>query len=71
MAKLVGRQLLRELERQKFTWRKSKSGHVLVYGPDGRLATTYSDAQGDSGGNRNLKNIIAQLRRAGFVWQDR
>ncbi|MEU0515604.1 MULTISPECIES: hypothetical protein [Amycolatopsis] len=58
------RKVLREAERQGFEIRTTKRGHPVVY-RDGVFVTTYSGTPGD---RRAIRNFIAALRRAGFIW---
>ena len=62
------RKLLRELERQGFTWRKTGTNHYFVAGPDGKWITTLPSTPSEY---RGFKNAIAILRRAGFKWEGR
>jgi predicted RNA binding protein YcfA (HicA-like mRNA interferase family) len=57
--------IIRELERQGFTVKRSGGGHWLIYTADERWAATMSATPSD---RRGLLNAIAMLRRAGFVW---
>jgi hypothetical protein len=59
------RKVLKALEDQGFVLTRSTRGHWLIDTADGRrvgvLAGTGSDWRG-------MRNTIAHLRRAGFVW---
>jgi len=61
------RKVLKEAERQGFEVRISRTGHPMVY-RDGTFVTKLASTPGD---RRGLKNAIAALRRAGFVWPPR
>lgn len=60
VAKILG-----ELDRQGFTAKMGGSGHWKIYNPQGRLITVLPATPSD---HRGLRNAIAVLRRAGFVW---
>ncbi len=60
-------QILGELDRQGFEVKMGGSGHWKVYA-DNRLITTLPATPSD---HRSLRNAIAILRRAGFVWPPR
>ncbi|MFJ5989263.1 hypothetical protein [Lentzea sp. NPDC092896] len=62
MAKEIDK-LLKELERQGFTYKLTRKQHYAVYGPEGHLVTVLSGTPSD---RRSLKNGLAQLRAAGF-----
>lgn len=57
--------LLKELLRQGFTYTRTSKQHYMVRSSEGTLITTLSGTASD---HRALRNSIAQLRRAGFVW---
>lgn len=59
------RKVLREAEKQGFTVRTTTKGHAFVTAPDGTPITTLSGTASD---HRALRNAIAKLRAAGFVW---
>ncbi|MCV2395903.1 hypothetical protein OEB99_16430 [Actinotalea sp. M2MS4P-6] len=61
------RKVLREAERQGFTIRTTSDGHPMVY-RGGVFVTKASTTPGDQ---RSLRNLIAALRRHGFVWPPR
>lgn len=61
-------ELLKELEAQGFTYRRSTKGHYLIANPSGRVVTTLAATPSDA---RSSKNAIAALRRAGFQWKGR
>ena len=61
------RRLIRELERQGFDVRRGGNNHWQVR-KDGRLVTTLPSTPSE---RRGWLNGIAQLRRAGFVWEGR
>jgi hypothetical protein len=57
--------VLKEAKRQGFTVHPTTKGHAQVRNTDGRVVAVFSGTSGDV---RALRNGIAQLRRAGFVW---
>lgn len=59
------RKVLGEAERQGFTVRCTSKGHAQVRDADGQVVAVFSGTAGDV---RALRNGIAALRRAGFVW---
>lgn len=59
------RKVLAEAERQGFTVRITRRGHALVRDRDGIPIATFGGTTSDV---RGLRNGIAALRRAGFVW---
>jgi hypothetical protein len=61
------RKVLRAAERQGFEIRTSGTGHPMIY-RDGVFVAKAASTPGDQ---RGLKNLIAALRRAGFVWPPR
>jgi hypothetical protein len=58
------RKLLGEAERQGFTVKTRKTGHHMVYGPDGSFVTTFAGTTSDW---RSDKNGMSALKRAGFI----
>lgn len=64
MASKEVERLVREAVRQGFDVTYSSKGHPLIR-KDGRMVTTLSGSPSDI---RSLRNAIAALRRAGFVW---
>lgn len=61
------RQLLRRIEKQGFTTQNTSGGHLKITSPDGKpifAASSPSD-------RRAMKNLIAQLRRLGYVHNER
>ena len=56
------RKLLKQLEQQGFTMRRTTGGHMIVY-RDGRAVTCLA---GTGGKGRGWANSIAELRRAGY-----
>ena len=58
------RKVLDEAERQGFEVRHSAKGYPLIY-RDGEFIVKASQTPGDQ---RAIRNLIAALRRAGFVW---
>jgi hypothetical protein len=59
------KKVLAEAERQGFTVRTTSKGHAQVRDADGQIVAVFAGTGSD---HRGLKNGIAQLRRAGFVW---
>ncbi|WP_032380933.1 hypothetical protein [Rhodococcoides fascians] len=57
------RKLLKDLERQGFTWRATKNGHVQVYMGTDRV-TTFAGSASDW---RSIRNGIAACKRFGYV----
>lgn len=58
------KQLVAELPEQGWSVRRTNGGHYQCAAPDGVNMVTLSD----SGDPRALKNNLALLRRAGFLW---
>jgi len=58
------RDVLRALEVQGFTWRRTRRGHIFVT-KDGQPVTTFSGTPSDQ---RAFANSLAAARRAGFRW---
>lgn len=59
--------ILKALDEQGFEARRGGSSHWKIYA-DGRLIAVLSATPSD---RRGLLNVIAVLRRAGFVWPPR
>lgn len=59
------RKVLAEAKRQGFTVRTTTKGHSQVLAANGQIVAVFSGTSSDV---RALRNGIAQLRRAGFVW---
>lgn len=57
--------VLNALRAQGYEVKMGGSGHWKVYDPDGRLITTLPATPSDG---RGIRNAIAVLRRAGFIW---
>jgi hypothetical protein len=57
------RQLLRELERQGWTWQQRKSGHIRCFDP--KTGNVFFMAHTPAPGKRGLDNSRAQLRKLG------
>ncbi|RBQ21588.1 hypothetical protein DP939_02435 [Spongiactinospora rosea] len=57
-------EIIKALRRQGFEVTMGRSGHWKVY-KDSRLIGTLAATPGD---DRGLRNAIAVLRRAGFIW---
>ena len=58
------KKVLKEAELQGFEVRYTTNGHPMV-DKDGRFVAQFASTGSD---RRGLKNGIATLRRAGFVW---
>lgn len=61
------RRMLRALEEQGFEVTRTKRGHYEVR-KDGRRVATMAGTPSD---HRGIRNAIAYLRKAGFVWPPR
>ncbi len=59
------KKVLAEAERQGFTVRATSKGHAQVRNADGQVVAVFSGSASDV---RALRNGIAELRCAGFVW---
>jgi hypothetical protein len=59
------KKVLEEAERQGFTTRRTSRGHIQVRDQNGQIVAVFSGTASD---HRALRNGIAQLKRAGFVW---
>lgn len=59
------RKLLKAVEDQGFTARRTSGGHWQIRGTDGRVVAVIAGTPSDV---RSWKNTIADLRRAGFEW---
>lgn len=57
--------IFKALEDQKFDVVMTRGNHYKIYDPQGRLVTTSAGTPSDY---RGIKNFIATLRRAGFIW---
>lgn len=61
------RQLLRRVEKQGFATENTNGGHLKITSPDGKpIFASSSPSDG-----RAIKNLIAQLRRVGYVHDQR
>lgn len=58
------RKIIREAERQGFEVRTSGKGYPLIY-RDGEFIAKAAQTTSD---RRSTRNLIATLRRAGFIW---
>lgn len=56
--------ILKELETQGFTHRRTKKGHRVVT-KDARIVAVFACTPSDP---RSVKNSLADCKRAGFVW---
>ncbi len=61
------RKILEAAQRQGFTVTKSKKGYALIH-KDGEFVTKAAQTPSDYRGQRNL---VAALRRFGFIWPPR
>lgn len=59
-------ELLREARAQGWRVERTKRGHWQCYAPDGETIVVISGTTGD---RRSLKQAIAEMRRAGFIWK--
>jgi len=59
------KKLLKEAERQGFTWRLTRKGHVQVSDPQGAICAV---AAGTASDHRSQRNFLSQMRRAGFTY---
>jgi predicted RNA binding protein YcfA (HicA-like mRNA interferase family) len=67
MSRREMRQLMRRVEKQGFTTENTNGGHVKITSPDGKpIFASSSPSDG-----RAIKNLISQLRRLGYVHNDR
>jgi len=57
------KKILKSAERQGFTVRQTRNGHLQVLSADGKGMVTLSGTPSD---HRALKNTLADLRRIGF-----
>lgn len=60
------RKIAKALERQGFTVKVTKRGHISV-SKDGRFVVVFAGKPSDW---RAMRNAIAAARRAGFVWPE-
>ena len=58
------RKVVKALEAQEFTVRRTRKGHLAVT-KDGQHVTVFAGTTSDQ---RSLRNGIAAARRAGFEW---
>lgn len=58
------RKILKALEAQGFTVRRTTQGHHQV-SLDGRVVTVFAGTASDW---RSTRNSLAQAKRAGFIW---
>lgn len=56
--------LVKALEQQGFTTRRTTKGHVMV-SLNGRVITVFAGTPSD---HRSWRNSLAPLKRAGFRW---
>jgi hypothetical protein len=60
------RDITRAAEDQGFRVERIKRGHVVIYPPDKRFPpVVFSGTPGDQ---RSIRNGLARLRQAGFIW---
>jgi predicted RNA binding protein YcfA (HicA-like mRNA interferase family) len=62
------KEVIKEAKRQGWRVTTTKRGHLQFYAPDGENIVT---AAGTPSDHRALANLIARLRRHGFVWKGR
>lgn len=58
------KKMVKALEDQGFTTKVTARGHIMVF-RDGRPVTTFAGTASDW---RSMKNALAPLKRAGFIW---
>lgn len=59
------RKLLKALEAQGFTVERTKGSHYLIRNAEGQAVATIAGSASD---HRSMRNVLAYLRKAGFVW---
>jgi len=60
------RDIVKAAEDQGFRIERTKRGHLSIYPPDKRFPPViFSGTPGDQ---RSIKNGLAKLRQAGFIW---
>jgi hypothetical protein len=62
------KEVLREAEKQGWKVAYSGKGHPMLYAPDGKNIVTTGGTPSD---HRALANLVARLRRHGFIWKGR
>jgi len=60
------RKVLEEAERQGFSVKRTRKGHYQVRNAENVVVAVFSGTASD---HRSLRNGIAQLKRAGFIWR--
>lgn len=60
----VIRMLMKQLDRQGFTYRVTRRQHLVVYDQAGAWVTTFAGSPSD---HRSHANGLARLRRRGFT----
>jgi hypothetical protein len=60
--------IIRMARRQGWRVEKAKSGHWMLYSPDGSAIVV---ASATPSSHRSVEQTIAKLRRCGFVWKGR
>lgn len=53
------------LEKQGWRFERTRNGHHMAYNPDGVRKCLLSEHHSERDKNRNVRNMVAQLRRAG------
>lgn len=59
--------VLREARDQNWVVEKTSSGHWKCKAPDGKTTVILSGTASDK---RSIKNGIARMRQAGFIWKE-
>ena len=59
------RELIEEARRQGWRIETLRSGHTMMYAPDGEGKVPVAGTPSD---RRALKNVISRMRRHGFEW---
>ena len=67
MSRREMRQLLRRVEKQGFATENTNGGHLKITSPEGK--SIFASSSPSDG--RAIKNLIAQLRRVGYVHDQR
>lgn len=62
------KKILAEAERQGFTVRRTSKGHHQVRDANGQVVAVFAGTASD---HRSIRNSLAALRRAGFIWPTR
>jgi predicted RNA binding protein YcfA (HicA-like mRNA interferase family) len=63
------KKIRKALDQQGWRIEDRKGGHAMAYPPDQTKPAVV--LPGTPGGGRWLQNLVAQLRRSGFIWPPR